>query len=204
MQPFHASAGFVVLVPCATVKQRWAYDTASGQIRYNATSCLAAVPPNLNVSLALVPAANPAVDWTVANAAGTLTASVSGATLRQGPGVAVAVGFASTRDVGGGQHVAAAAAQAQNVVASAASQAQAISQHELWWASHWNRSAIILDDSRTLLESYWYGMQYMLGSTARPGKVAPGLWGVWAVTDAPAWNGVRLGSVWVGKEAGRV
>lgn len=205
VQPFHASAGFVVLVPCATVTQSWAYDVASGQIRYNATACLAAVPPNLNISLALVPAANPAVDWAVTDVAGTLTASVNGASLRQGPGVAVAVGFASSRDVGGGQHVAAAAAQAQAVVASATSQAQAISQHEQWWASHWNRSAVILDDSRSLLESYWYGMQYMLGSTARPGKVAPGLWGVWAVTDAPAWNGVRSGLGWVrGRRRGRL
>ena len=32
-------------------------------------------------------------------------------------------------------------------------------------------------------------MQYLLGSTARAGKVGPGLWGVWNVLDTAEWNG---------------
>ena len=61
--------------------------------------------------------------------------------------------------------------------------------HAAWWGAFWNASAVYLGDGNQLLEGFWYGMQYLLGSTARSGKVAPGLWGVWTVVDAPNWNG---------------
>ena len=38
-------------------------------------------------------------------------------------------------------------------------------------------------------ESFWYGMEYMGGSTNRAGKQATGLWGNWIQTDDMNWNG---------------
>lgn len=189
--PYHASAGFVVPMACTAVTQGWTYDAGSGQLRYNATTCAAAVPPNVNVSVALVPVHDAiGAAWSIATASGVVQSVVGGASLARNGGVHLAVGVASTRDALNGMNAVQAAANARSIVASPAAFSAAVTAHGAWWQDYWNRSALQLDDQRQVLEAYWYGMQYMLGSTARPGKVAPGLWGVWAVTDSSAWNGV--------------
>ena len=70
-----------------------------------------------------------------------------------------------------------------------AAAAETMAAHRGWWRGFWNRSAIDLGPDRQLLEAFWYGMQYMSGSSSRPGKQAPGLWGPWIQGDTMNWNG---------------
>jgi hypothetical protein len=71
-------------------------------------------------------------------------------------------------------------------------------EHVEWWETFWNKSWVDLDVDRdgmvngvnnSLLESYYYGSQYILGSSSRKGKIAPGLFGPWNTNDAAGWNG---------------
>ena len=72
-------------------------------------------------------------------------------------------------------------------------------EHTDWWQTFWNKSWVDLDVDRgdgdgggvnnSLLESYYYGSQYILGSSSRKGKIAPGLFGPWNTNDAAGWNG---------------
>lgn len=195
-QPYHASAGFVVPVPCGGANvTAWAFNSTTRTLHYNDSACLAAVPPNYNASIALVPAAASAsaaaLAFSVADPAGALALQVPGDRLAAG-GLRLAVGAATTRDAAPtASDDAAHARLAQQQAAAAVSSFDAFAAaHAARWAAFWAAGAAVqLDPRRALLEGYWYGMQYFLGSTARPGKVAPGLWGVWGVTDAPAWNG---------------
>jgi hypothetical protein len=57
-----------------------------------------------------------------------------------------------------------------------------------WWSEYWSRSSISLP-SEPLIEFYWHAAQYALGSSSRPGKAAPGLYGPWVTNDLPAWHG---------------
>ncbi|MEV6013794.1 ricin-type beta-trefoil lectin domain protein [Streptomyces sp. NPDC051976] len=59
--------------------------------------------------------------------------------------------------------------------------------HLAWWKSYWLKSYVRVYD--TQVEKYYYGSQYLLGSAARTGGTAPGLWGAWITSDSPAWNG---------------
>ncbi|WP_314591859.1 discoidin domain-containing protein [Paenibacillus terrigena] len=59
--------------------------------------------------------------------------------------------------------------------------------HQSWWKNFWSASYINIPDYADV-QKYYYGAQYLLGSTARAGKVAPGLYGVWHTTDNPAWS----------------
>lgn len=59
-----------------------------------------------------------------------------------------------------------------------------------WWKNFWCASYIDFgteDDELNSIQKYYYGAQYLLGSTSRKGKVAPGLYGNWHTTDAPRW-----------------
>jgi len=60
-------------------------------------------------------------------------------------------------------------------------------QHLDWWKQYWLKSYVRLGDSA--LERYYYGALYLLGSASRAGKTAPGLYGVWATSDSPSFNG---------------
>ena len=43
----------------------------------------------------------------------------------------------------------------------------------------------------TLIEKNYYTMTYLMGGSMRPGaegKVAPGLWGPWTITDFSGWS----------------
>lgn len=89
------------------------------------------------------------------------------------------------RDLGGSD-------SADVVAASRGQASQADSQsltgeHSEWWKAFWNVSSIDLGPKRQLLESWWYGMQYLLGSSSRRHKVVPSLWGPWSIHDPPDW-----------------
>ena len=60
--------------------------------------------------------------------------------------------------------------------------------HSAWWKSYWARGWIELP-SEPLLERFFYGSVYLLGASARRGKVAPGLYGPWATADSVSWSG---------------
>lgn len=59
--------------------------------------------------------------------------------------------------------------------------------HEAWWRHFWTRSYIEIHDA--VLENYYYGALYVLGSSSRPGKLAPSLWGNFITTDDAGWGG---------------
>ena len=40
-----------------------------------------------------------------------------------------------------------------------------------------------------MLERFYYGTSYMIGSASRKGKMAAGLWGPWVHCDTPGWEG---------------
>ena len=96
----------------------------------------------------------------------------------------------SNRDVAEGvDPVVAAVAAARSYDGAPAAIAALRDGHARFWARYWNASSLYLGESRQLLEGAWYGLQYLIGSTARVGKVGPGLWGVWNVQDTAEWNG---------------
>lgn len=59
--------------------------------------------------------------------------------------------------------------------------------HRDWWHSFWAESYVEISDP--LIEKFYYASQYILGSSSRTGKVAPGLYGPWITTDHSSWNG---------------
>ncbi|MDF2937401.1 MAG: hypothetical protein K0Q90_2774 [Paenibacillaceae bacterium] len=59
--------------------------------------------------------------------------------------------------------------------------------HRSWWRGFWSASAIEIGDP--VLEKYYYGSYYILGSCIRGGKHPPGLFGSWITTDRPGWTG---------------
>ncbi|MEV4139423.1 hypothetical protein AB0J72_45585 [Dactylosporangium sp. NPDC049742] len=60
-------------------------------------------------------------------------------------------------------------------------------QHTDWWKAYWLQSYVDLNDD--VLEKFYYGHQYLLGSSIRAGKTAPGLYGIWATSDSLRFNG---------------
>ena len=59
--------------------------------------------------------------------------------------------------------------------------------HRLWWKRFWLRSYVDVHDR--VLENFYYGSLYVLGSTSRPGFLPPSLWGNFITTDNAAWGG---------------
>ena len=57
-------------------------------------------------------------------------------------------------------------------------------EHRACWHKYWQQSYIDLD-SRPFLNGVWYFSQYLLASSSRQGKLAPGLFGAWAWEDWP-------------------
>ncbi|MFI6604656.1 glycosyl hydrolase family 95 catalytic domain-containing protein [Nonomuraea sp. NPDC050536] len=60
-------------------------------------------------------------------------------------------------------------------------------EHGRWWKDFWSASYIDLPNRPEAMR-YYYGAQYLLGSTSRAGKPAPGLYGIWHTTDNPSWS----------------
>jgi len=59
-------------------------------------------------------------------------------------------------------------------------------RHLQWWENWWGRSRIAIGDH--VIEKYWYGSLYLLGSAVRDGKLPPGLYAHWVTTDKALWN----------------
>lgn len=59
--------------------------------------------------------------------------------------------------------------------------------HREWWKRFWLRSFVQLHDKA--LEDFYYGALYVLGSSSRPGQLAPSLWGNFVTTDDAGWGG---------------
>ena len=57
-----------------------------------------------------------------------------------------------------------------------------------FWSSFWSKSSVSLP-TRPELERFWFSAQYLMGMASRAVRIAPGLWGPWVSTDAPAWCG---------------
>jgi len=55
------------------------------------------------------------------------------------------------------------------------------------WRRFWSRSSIWVDDPE--MYHLWYKWMYMLGSTTKPGAIAPGLFSPWIVEDRSMWHG---------------
>ncbi|MFC4592065.1 discoidin domain-containing protein [Sphaerisporangium corydalis] len=104
--------------------------------------------------------------------------------LPAGQTVSVVTGVA-----GGGQNPADPAPSARTVAEAqnAGSLDTLYTSHVEWWKQYWLKSYVDLDDD--VLEKYYYGALYLLGSASRAGKTAPGLYGLWATTDFPQFNG---------------
>ena len=62
-----------------------------------------------------------------------------------------------------------------------------LADHKAWWKDFWSRSFVSVADASA--EKWWYLSNYLAGSATRPGKVSPGLQGVWIKENVPAWNG---------------
>ena len=64
-------------------------------------------------------------------------------------------------------------------------------ERQAWWKDYWSTSYVDFgteDEQLNKVQKYYYGAQYILGSTAREGEEAPGLYGIWHTTDTPNWK----------------
>ncbi|SDJ02076.1 glycosyl hydrolase family 95 catalytic domain-containing protein [Nonomuraea jiangxiensis] len=94
-----------------------------------------------------------------------------------------------TAVAGGGQNPADPGPAARSLAAAqtSASLDSLYAAHVDWWKRYWLKSYVDLGDD--VLQRYYYGSLYLLGSASRAGKTAPGLYGIWATTDHPQFNG---------------
>ena len=65
--------------------------------------------------------------------------------------------------------------------------------HRRHWAADWDRSWVSCADAD--VEKTWYLSNYLRGSTVRPGKVSPGLQGMWIKENLPPWGADFHGNV---------
>jgi hypothetical protein len=189
---FHNSGGVVSVGPCASQAGAWwAWEEGAGLLRYNATQCLTAVPPNVNVTVAVAVTVFLAADLSpVALVAAEARGAAATATVALLPNTdyLLIIAAPTTRDVG--DDVLAGAFEMLARFAGAPTYAaERAAAHAEWWAAYYAASEVYLGEGRQLLEGFYYGSQYLLGSTARAGKVPPGLWGVFNFLDESAWNG---------------
>jgi len=65
--------------------------------------------------------------------------------------------------------------------------------HAEYWAEQWGRCWVQCAEEP--VERAWYMSNYLAGSTLRPGKVSPGLQGMWVKENRPPWNADFHGNV---------
>ena len=198
---YHNSGGLMAIGACAAQTSGFFTLDTDGRVRANASQCLTAVPPNVNITVGLaarvlrsadgaaVPFAAPLPARASGGAAAAATAAVD---LAVGVDYLLVVTSVSTRDVGWASDpvdAALARAAAYAGAGGAVYAAARVAVHAQAWAAFWAASEVRLDPARQLLEGFWYGAQYLLACTARAGAVPPGLWGVFAVSDDNGWNG---------------
>jgi hypothetical protein len=70
---------------------------------------------------------------------------------------------------------------------SPSSIAQLETEHRAWWKQFWLKSFVQVHDK--ILEDYYYGAQYVMGSSSRPGHLPPSLWSNFLTTDNAGWGG---------------
>ncbi|WP_203942328.1 discoidin domain-containing protein [Planotetraspora thailandica] len=119
-------------------------------------------------------------------ATNTSTSATAKATFRLEPGTTVQI---VTGVGGGGRNPTNTLATAQDLITgqTTASLAELAQRKADWWKAYWLQSWVELGDP--LLERYYYGAQYEIGSASRPGKLAPALYGIWFTTDQPMFSG---------------
>ena len=62
--------------------------------------------------------------------------------------------------------------------------------HAAAWGAYWRAGAKVdLGPAWKLLESFYYGMHYQIGSASRADRFAPGLWGPWITDETCGWSG---------------
>ena len=101
------------------------------------------------------------------------------------PGAKVYLVTPVLSDLDDPQHLTAARARAAALNESELAKLNAA--HRQWWKGFWSESFVEIGDPE--LERFYYTSHYIMACTARSGKVAPGLYGVWVTTDHPSWNG---------------
>ena len=57
--------------------------------------------------------------------------------------------------------------------------------HAAWWSTFWQRSWFTCSELK--VEKGWYLSNYLTGSIMRPGRVSPGLQGMWCKENFPPW-----------------
>ncbi len=65
------------------------------------------------------------------------------------------------------------------------------STRQAWWKDFWSASYVDFgteDENLNKVQKYYYGAQYILGSTVKEGEEAPGLYGIWHTTDNATWS----------------
>lgn len=116
--------------------------------------------------------------------------AVGAFTLKRGRPVWIIAVFKSDSRVGPG------GASTDALVRSAMNEAQAQTHagiagfeaaHKEWWKQFWLKSFVDVHDK--VIGDYYYGALYVLGSSSRPGHLAPSLWGNFVTTDDAAWGG---------------
>ncbi|NUW35602.1 ricin-type beta-trefoil lectin domain protein [Nonomuraea sp. SMC257] len=113
------------------------------------------------------------------NSSGTSTAEFT-----VSPGQTVTVVSA----VRGGKNATTHITDAQSAVGGmdTAAVASLLTDHRAWWKAYWLKSYVRVYDAT--VERYYYGSQYLMGSSARAGHQAPNMWG-WVTKDTPMWYG---------------
>jgi hypothetical protein len=193
---YHNSGGIVSIGECSSQTSGF-WTFINGQIQYNSTQCLTAIPANVNITLGLATLVVRVSDGQALQfispelkESESSVTSTAGVSLEAGVDYWVILAASTTRDTNWLiDPVDASLDLASKFVGDINYPSTKLSIHTNSWSSFWNVSEVILDDSRTLLEGFWYGAQYLLGSTTRLGSIPPGLWGVWALLDAIGWNG---------------
>lgn len=207
--PYHASAGFIIAAPCVAQNRYWTFDSVTGFVHYNATQasagsvpaytttnavvpsmplqCLTAVPPNVNVTVAVVATLLDAETllpvpltghWVNGSASASLAVS-----LTPTRAYLLVISVVSSRDTAWQEDpLDVALAQASTLVDSpgvcawlgtpldtlgyrllfvgvSGTLSSIQAEHATWWANFWNASSLYLGEDNQLLEGFWYGMQ---------------------------------------------
>lgn len=110
------------------------------------------------------------------------SADAQNATIGAGKTVTVAIGYATNHDTG--DYMQDAISKVENFDLKKLKAA-----HTQWWNDFWAQSRVDIGDS--LLESYYYGSQYLLACCSRNPNFPPGLWGNSLTMDATSagWAG---------------
>lgn len=111
-------------------------------------------------------------------------------TLHAGKAVWIIAAFKSDSRIGQSGPGAAALVRSALGIArgeTTASVARLEAAHREWWKRFWLRSFVEVHDK--VLEDFYYGALYVLGSSSRPGQLAPSLWSNFITTDDAKWGG---------------